>query len=478
MRSPSFFPLVWDGLLVFLVASLLTAGCLDDRPGGPGNSSLQQGTTGDLRAYFFDVGQGDASAILIKDKVILIDAGEVDQGERVVGNLKNLGVTKIDLLVATHPHSDHIGGMQAVLAAFPVGLVLDSGLSSSSSLYEHFLETLDQKKIPAMIAESGQTIDIDPSLRILVLSPPEERIGDDFNTNSIVLRISSGTLNLLYTGDATTGAEEVMEKAGYPLDAQILKVGHHGSSSSGSAAFISHVRPEYAVISLANENPYGYPHREPLQRLQDAGSVISRTDRDGTVLVRSNGETYSVVREKDGGDIWSPAGTGISAPDEAGLTDSQLMTGTTSAPATFTLPVTRPGLPSDSMVPVPSGTLPVLPTGNDPAVSICAVRFNAPGDDTKNLNGEWVRLANRGDGAVLLTGWTISDRTSTEPYRFPAFLLRPGSLVTVYTGSGAMNDTSLYMERTGPLWGNSGDEAVLKDGNGRVIDRRSEEDMS
>jgi competence protein ComEC len=478
MRSPSFFPLVRAGLLLFLVACLLTAGCPDDRPGGTGNSPLQQGPSGDLRAYFFDVGQGDASAILIKDKVILIDAGEVDQGERVVGNLKNLGVTKIDLLVATHPHSDHIGGMQAVLAAFPVDRALDSGLSSSSSLYEHFLETLDRKKIPAMTAESGQTIDIDPSFRILVLSPPEEKIGDDLNTNSIVLRISSGTLNLLYTGDATTIAEEVMENAGYPLDAQILKVGHHGSSSSGSAAFISLVRPEHAVISLGNDNPYGYPHREPLQRLQDAGSVISRTDRDGTVLVRSNSETYSVVREKDGGDIWSPAGTGISAPDEARLTDSPLMTGTAPAPATFTLLVTRPAIPPGITDAVPSGTLSVLPTGNAPAVSISAVRFNAPGDDTKNLNGEWVRLANRGDRAVPLTGWTISDRTSKEPYRFPAFLLRPGSSVNVYTGSGAMNDTSLYMGRTIPLWSNSGDEAVLKDGNGSVIDRRSEEDVS
>jgi hypothetical protein len=107
-------------------------------------------------------------------------------------------------------------------------------------------------------------------------------------------------------------------------------------------------------------------------------------------------------------------------------------------------------------------------------VYISAVQFNAPGDDTVNLNGEWVRLASRGDGPVLLTGWTLADRSSAEPYRFPAFLLLPGNTVTVYTGSGALNDTALFMGRTEPLWGNSGDRATLRDGSGSIIDQREE----
>ena len=102
------------------------------------------------------------------------------------------------------------------------------------------------------------------------------------------------------------------------------------------------------------------------------------------------------------------------------------------------------------------------------------MQFNAPGDDTKNLNGEWVRLANRGDDAVLLTSWTLADQNSAEPYRFPAFLLLPGSSVTVYTGSGVLNDTALFMGRTEPIWGNSGDLATLRDGSGNIIDQRSE----
>jgi competence protein ComEC len=464
-------------VILILITGIFSVGCTDTVAGGTG-SSLRATTTGDLRAYFLDVGQGDSSVILFKDKVILIDAGEVDQGDRVVSDLQKLGVTRIDLLVATHPHSDHIGGMQEVLAAFPVEKVLDSGLSSTSSPYEHFLETVDRKNIPYVVAEQGQTIDLDPSLRILVLSPPKGRIGDDLNTNSIVLRIAYGTVNLLYTGDATTAAEDIMEKAGYPLDAQILKVGHHGSYSSSSAAFITRVRPELAVISLGKDNPYGYPHREPLQRLQDAKTVTYRTDYNGTILVRSDGATFSVVTENDGGNIWSHAAPAPAAPGTTVPPVSPVTTGTKTPYATLTLPVILPTIPSDITVPVPSITLPSLQIGNASAVYISAVQFNAPGDDTKNLNGEWVRLANRGEGAVLLASWTMSDQNSVEPYRFPAFLLLPGRSVTVYTGSGEMNDTSLYMGKTGPLWGNSGDEATLRDGSGNIIDQRSEADSS
>jgi competence protein ComEC len=465
-------------VVLILLTGIFSAGCIDIPAGRPG-SYLRANTTGDLKAYFLDVGQGDASVILFKDKVILIDSGEIDREDLVVGDLQKLGVTRIDLLVSTHPHSDHIGGMQKVLMAFPVGRVLDSGIPSPSSLYEHFLETIDDKNIRYIVAEQGQTLDIDPSLRILVLSPPKDRIGDDLNTNSIVLRISCGTVNLLYAGDTTTAAEDAMEKTGYPLDAQILKVGHHGSSGSSSAAFLSRVSPELAVISIGADNAYGHPHKEILDRLDAAGTAVYRTDRDGTILVESNGEAYSVITENGGGNIWPHAGTVPATtitPEQPPV--SPITTSVTTPPASFTLPVTLPAIPSNVTFPVPSLTLPVFQFGNASSVYISAARFNAPGDDRENLNGEWVRLSNSGDGAVLLTGWTLADRNSAEPYTFPAFLLLPKSSVTVYTGSGTMKDTALYMGRTEPVWGNSGDMATLKDGSGNIIDRRSEGDFS
>jgi competence protein ComEC len=269
-----------------------------------------------------------------------------------------------------------------------------------------------------------------------------------------------------------------MVKTGYPLDAQVLKVGHHGSSDASSAVFLLRADPEVAVISLGEDNDYGHPHKETLERLKTAGPIVLRTDHDGTILIESNGATYSVVTENDGGNIWSHSGT---APATPGTTVSPVFavtTGTTTPSATLILPVILPTIPSNITVPMPSLTLPSLQIGNASAIYISAVQFNAPGDDTKNLNGEWVRIANRGDGAVLLTSWTMSDQNSVEPYRFPAFLLLPGSSVTVYTGSGEINDTSLFMGKTEPLWGNSGDLATLRDGSGNIIDRRSEADSS
>lgn len=472
MRPSSRFLPAASCLALLLIALLLAAGCTGF-PGARTGSSLVQNASGDLRAYFLDVGQGDSSVILFRDKVILIDAGEADKGDTVVGDLENLGVKKIDLLVATHPHADHIGGMQKVLSRFPVGKVLDAGMPTTSSLYERFLETVDSEGIPYVVAEQGQTIDIDPALRILVLSPPKERIGDDLNTNSIVLRISYGTVNLLYTGDATTAAEDVMVKSGYPLDAQVLKVGHHGSSGSSSAAFLLRVNPQVAILSLGSGNDYGHPHRETLDRLAAAGPTIFRTDTDGTIRVTSDGNTFSVTSEKGDAGFWNAPVYATTPVTPASMT-----------PAITATPLTVPSLNMTGVVPeIPANitipiTLPPVQLGNRSSVSISAVQFDAPGDDRENLNGEWVRVANRGDGPVLITGWTLSDRTGSFSYVFPAVLLLPSNSVTVFTGRGAMNDTALYMEKTSPVWGNSGDTAILRDGSGMIIDQRTGDEES
>ncbi len=468
MRPASLFPVTaGTSLVLLLIAFLLFPGCTGPY-GTPGVSSLDPNTTGDLQVYFLDVGQGDSSVILFKDKVVLIDAGETDRGDTVVAALKNLGIKKIDLLVATHPHSDHIGGMQKVLANFEVKKVLDSGLPSTSSLYGKFLTTIDRDGITYLPAEQGQTIDLDPALRILVLSPPKGRIGDDLNTNSIILRISYGTVNLLFTGDATTAAEGALTKTGYPLDAQVAKIGHHGSSGASSAAFLSRVNPQVAVISVGKDNDYGHPHREMLDRLESVGAMVYRTDKDGTIRVVSNGNTFSVITEKGDASMWNPP---VTATNPLPATPSD---GTTLPIPAVSLNVTglAASIPSNVTVPV---TLPPVQIGNASGVSITRVQFDAPGDDRENLNGEWVMVGNRGTEPVLILGWTLSDKTGSYTYTFPAVLLMPSTSVTVFSGSGAMNDTALYMGRSAPLWGNSGDVAILRDGAGTVIDRRASE---
>ncbi|WP_321507256.1 lamin tail domain-containing protein [uncultured Methanoregula sp.] len=460
-------------ILVILFFSIAVAGCTGTLPGTPAGVPRSD-NTGKLSVYFLDVGQGDSELLIFGNKTILIDAGEIDMGDRVVADLEKLGVTRIDLLVATHPHSDHIGGMQKVLARFPVGQVLDAGLPHPSPVYEQFLETIDARHIPYTVAVQGQTIDIDPALRILVLSPPAQRFGDDPNQNSVALRISYGTVDLLMTGDLGGEAEAALAKTGYPLDAEILKVGHHGSRYSTSAAFLARVHPEVAIIEDGKDNLYGHPHDETLQSLKKAGITVYRTDLDGTVLVRSDGISYSVKTENGAGNLWGPQATTVPAGNPA-ITIPASVSGLNVTVPTLPadLSLTLPSIPATVTVPVPSFTLPPVQIGNASSVYISATQFNAPGDDRLNLNGEWVRLTNRGTGPVLIAGWTLSDRTSSYTYRFPATILLLASSVTVYTGTGMMNDTALFMGRSEPLFGNSGDTAILRDGTGVLIDQRS-----
>jgi len=180
--------------------------------------------------------------------------------------------------------------------------------------------------------------------------------------------------------------------------------------------------------------------------------------------VISDGSTIGVATEKGNAGFWNAAVYATTpAPVTPGMT-----TGTTFPTPTVSPTITHlvPAISS----PVP---LPAIQLGNASSVYISAVQFDAPGDDRANLNGEWVQVANRGSGPVLIAGWTLSDRTNRSPYTFPAVVLLPHEFVTVYTGSGAMNDSALFMGQTSPLFGNSGDLAILRDGAGTIIDQNN-----
>ncbi len=425
-------------LVVLLVTAAVSCGCLGsttfpDIGGLP--FPVFNGTSGNLNVYFFDVGQGDSALIVFKNTTILVDAGESDKGDVVVGDIQSLGISRIDLLVATHPHSDHIGGMEKVLGSFEVGQVVDAGMPHPSPLYRQFLDEVGSRHIPYTVAHEGQSIDLDPALRILVLSPPVRHTGDDLNDNSVVLRISYGTFDVLLTGDADMSAEDRMLASGYALDAEVLKVAHHGSTSSTGPRFLDRVHPDVAVISVGAGNPYGHPADTTLAALERAGCTVYRTDLNGDVRVTSDGITHTV----------------------------QDSSGNGNRPVTVT--TTVPGMYVSAMTTAPARY----------DVLISETRFNAPGDDRTNLNGEYVRITNPTGTAVSVNGWTLSDRTGTTLYVFPAFILLPNSSVHVYTGTGALNETALFMGRTAPVWSNSGDDAVLQDERGNIVDRSSEE---
>jgi len=274
-----------------LCACILIAGC--SVPGGR-EPDIISGTTGDLAVHFIDVGQGDSVLLQFRDKTMLIDAGERGMGGRVVTYLENLGVERLDVVVATHAHSDHIGGLATVISAFPVGRFVDAGQAHPTATYENLLVLVEEKGIPYTAAVRGQTIALDPDLDIRVLNPAAQPLGD-VNEDSVVLKATYGDISYLFTGDAGKPAEESMAKAGLDLDADVLKVGHHASRYASSAEFLSAVSPAVSVILVGEGNDYGHPHQETLDRLEAIGSRIYRTDIDGTILVSTDGRVLEAA---------------------------------------------------------------------------------------------------------------------------------------------------------------------------------------
>ena len=248
----------------------------------------------DLVVHFIDVGQGDS--ILIQSpagKVILVDAGTRSAGEKVVSYLKKAGISSIDIFVATHAHEDHIGGFQAVAEAFEIGEVFDVGYPHTTKTYERMLNTIDQKDIGYNIARAGDRINVDPALDIAILHPAQ--LIDDVNNNSIVLKVSYGDIDIMLTGDAEAQAEaEMIARSKGELDAEVLKVGHHGSRTSTTDTFLAAVSPEVAVIMCGIGNTYGHPHQEALASLSSAGVKIYRTDLAGDIIIKSDGRSYQV----------------------------------------------------------------------------------------------------------------------------------------------------------------------------------------
>lgn len=242
------------------------------------------------------MGQGDAILIQCNGKNMLVDAGDDSMGDRVVSELTNLGVSALDVVVATHPHADHIGGMDEVLDAFPVSQFYDSGNTDTTKTYEEMVQSIDEHGIPYETVERGDRINLDPILSIQVLNPGPTLTGD-LNEDSVVLMIQHGSVDYLFMGDAGNTTESELLTTNYPLDIEILKVGHHGSKCSSSPQFLSTVTPETSIIMVGQGNRYGHPSSETLTALQNIGSTIYRTECDGDIIVTSNENSYTVTTE-------------------------------------------------------------------------------------------------------------------------------------------------------------------------------------
>jgi competence protein ComEC len=267
-----------------------------------------------LTVHFIDVGQGDSELLQFAGKNVLIDAGTKDMAPRVDSYLRSHGVSSLALLVATHPHEDHIGGLLTILNDLSVGQVLDSGQEHTSQTFENYLNLIDRKNIPFSTAERGQTIDLDPRLKIEILSPPATLFPDDLNQNSVVLKVTYNKVSFLFMGDAGFKAEDSLLSSGYDLNSDVLKVGHHGSSSASSPAFLSRVKPASSIIEVGAGNDYGHPTSKTLSALQSTSSKIYRTDTNGNIVVTTDGQTYTVTTGKQS---WTTSTTAPKATTSA-----------------------------------------------------------------------------------------------------------------------------------------------------------------
>ena len=250
--------------------------------------------TGSLTAYFFDVGQGDATLLAGPDCTIVIDAGRHDRKD-VVPLLESAGVQSIDLLIATHPHADHIGQFAQILETFPVREVWMSGEPQPSRTFERTLDAVLSSGAAYHEPRAGESYRIG-SARVEVLNPV--KLIGDLHASSVCVRISFGQVAFVFTGDAETPTEREMIQRGQVLSAQILQLGHHGSRTSSAPEFLYAVQPQVAIYSAGEGNSYGHPHEEVLQRLTQMGITVLGTDRHGTIRVTTDGSGYQITTER------------------------------------------------------------------------------------------------------------------------------------------------------------------------------------
>lgn len=317
------------GVLLLSIAFL--TGCGGQGAGAPSGEAQSAG--GDVQISMLNVGQGDSILIKTSEQTVLIDTSDVDERDKLKAELDKAGVKKIDKVILTHPHADHIGGMEVLLKDYQVGEVYDNGMPSTSKLFIGYLKELKAKNIKRTTLKAGDVLDFGGGVSFHVYYPTEElqKKGQakdykhDPNNESVVGRLVYGSFSMLFTGDAEAPVEEqLLKEKGIDLKSTILKAPHHGSSTSSTPEYLKAVWPEVVLISCGVNNDYGHPHTDALARFKGDATYIDRktkkekktklvkndkgevlkatvyeTDKNGTITVVTDGTKYTVTPEEE-----------------------------------------------------------------------------------------------------------------------------------------------------------------------------------
>lgn len=445
----------------------------------------EQGT---LTVHFIDVGQGDAILLDLGDTEVLIDGGEKSPG--VVSYIDDYVDGPLEVMVATHPHTDHIGGLIAVLDAFEVDEIWLNDDTTTSQTYSQFMSAVNSEGAEVFTAGRGDTIQAG-NLTFNVLNPAN--LSGTINNNSIVLSLSYGQVDFLFTGDAEQEAEASMLAEGIVPDVEILKVGHHGSRTASSIQFLQAAEPECAIYMAGQGNSYGHPHQETITSLCEVGAEIYGTDIHGTVIVTTDGVTYSVLPSSDLPPVAcssatthdltiSVNGQGTTNPSAGTYEyDSGTEITITASPAS--------GWKFDHWSGDTSGTSPTIVITMDCDKDVTAY-FEGESEVSSDVqityifydgvvyrteSDEYVEITNLGDTSQDLKGWVLKDISEGYPsFTFPSYVLAAGVKIRVYTNEIHSEWGGFSFGYSKAIWNNTDpDWAALYNAQGQEVSRKS-----
>lgn len=254
-------------------------------------------TQNDFVVHYIDVGQGDCSLISCGGKYMLIDSGEEEESKNVLEYLKELRIKELEYVVNTHPHSDHIGGMHKILSEIDVNTIIMPDICNEITEYNKMVDVINKRKITTIVACTGNVYSLGGSI-FTILAPNSDEY-ENINDYSVVIKFDYQDTSFLFTGDCENISEYEMVASGYDLGSDVLKVAHHGSSTSTCESFLKAVNPTIAVISAGENNQYGHPHASVMSLLDRYNVECFCTKDCGTIIIISDGTGYSVIKEKE-----------------------------------------------------------------------------------------------------------------------------------------------------------------------------------